>query len=436
MQRLRQPLDGDDGFTLVEVVAAMAVLAIASLGVLYGVLTTVRLTDDGRARLVASGIADEVVSEARATPSDELGALETTTTTRTVGGRAYTVLRSAVWQPRTGAGSPCDSGSGAAFLYKRVSVRVTWADMGSTAPVRTDTLVAPAAGGFDPAKGNIAVKVLDARARANELVTVTASRPDGPPVTAATDEQGCAFFNQLTAASDYAVTISEGGSVDSQHALTPVRSPLTVTAGATTAVAVDYDLAGAVRLSAPSAAHPVPSTVGVGVVSTSLPGRRLELGGGTWPVTIPWLFPFPAGYRTWLGTCWDADPEAKDLNADGSEGTPFWPGAVTAPVAAVTAGTTTPATARAALVDVVVKRADGQPAVGVQVRATHPAQTGGRGCTSGETHVLGTTDATGTVRATMPYGAGWTFTAGTSTTGTIQTLEPSATYPLTVAVTS
>ena len=60
-----------------------------------------------------------------------------------VDGTPYTVVREVQWLPVGNGASACDGGSLVDFPSLRVQVRVTWPDMGSAKPVRSDTLLTP-----------------------------------------------------------------------------------------------------------------------------------------------------------------------------------------------------------------------------------------------------------------------------------------------------
>jgi hypothetical protein len=121
------------------------------------------------------------------------------------------------------------------------------------------------------------------------------------------------------------------------------------------------------------------------------------------------LFPWRDGVAVWAGACADAKPETPPRLV-------LRPGApLTAPVPA-------------ARVQVIVTRG-GAPELGVPVTAEHADDP--LSCTPGETRTLGSTDADGRVRASLPYGT-WTFRAGESTA--VLTLSPAATEATSVPV--
>jgi prepilin-type N-terminal cleavage/methylation domain-containing protein len=158
LDRLRHE---DDGFTLVETLAAMIVFAILAVSVGGTILHLFRLTEDNTARVVAANLATEQIEAARAKRALDVedGAVEITPKP-VVNGTQYTVVRTANYVAEDSATTLCETGSGSTRLaYKLVTVHVTWPNMGSVQPVRQDTLLALGLGfdGVDESKGTIAV---------------------------------------------------------------------------------------------------------------------------------------------------------------------------------------------------------------------------------------------------------------------------------------
>jgi hypothetical protein len=185
---------------------------------------------------------------------------------------------------------------------------------------------------------------------------------------------------------------------------------VTVTAGATPSRQFDYDRAATltVTMVAPNGGT-VPANLAVSVGNTHFPTPRYKVFTGTGLTrTIGNLFPYPEGYQLWAGECSDAKPPtATDDAIDGP--------VATAP------GQTTAANLQIPTVNLRVLRA-GVGVPGVQVTAVHDTTT----CTS--SFVVGTTDATGTVQAVVPFGR-WQFRVGTTNSAltTVSTMSSSMT---------
>jgi type II secretory pathway pseudopilin PulG len=389
--------------TLIEVVVAMTLLALLMLGLGGALGAGLRLIRTDRQRVVAANLATQQMERLRTTafPDIPLGRTEIT---ETVDNIAYAVRQDVEWQDQGSDNGPCDGGTTLDFV--RVDISVRWDDMAGVKPVQSQTVLAPSAGSFDPAKGNIAVQLRDRSAADLAGVPVRASGPSGTFVRSTT-ASGCAFFTGLTPGS-YTVSLSSTGYVDGQGVASPSQS-VTVSAGATPSRQFDYDLAAtlAVTMTAPNGGT-VPNALAISVGNTHFPtpGSKVFTGTGT-SRTIANLFPYPEGFRLWAGECADAKPpSATDDVIDG-------------PVAAEP-GQTTAATLQIPTVNLRVLRA-GVGVPGVQVTAVHDSS-----CTS--SFVVGTTDATGTVQAVVPFGR-WQFRVGTTSSAltTVSTMSSSMT---------
>jgi Tfp pilus assembly protein PilV len=165
--RLR-PLDPearDAGLSIVEVVVALLVFAVITVGSIIAVGTTLTISSDNRSREVAANLAAQAVDVARAVT--DVVAVASGTTTTVVNGTTFTVAQTAAWITTTGVDATCtpasSSGNGSLF-YKRLQVAVTWSGMRkSTAPVRSDTILAPNSRLNDQDTGTIVIGVKDTK---------------------------------------------------------------------------------------------------------------------------------------------------------------------------------------------------------------------------------------------------------------------------------
>lgn len=401
----------DAGIGLVEMLVALTVASLMLSGVAYGLIRALWTTRDSNSREVAAQLASEAIDQARNTT--DVPNLAGTMYTKTVDGTTYTVVRTISTYLSNGATSPCDGSGNASVKYKKIAIRVTWPQMApGTKAVRADTLVTPSASVYDPSKGNIAVKVLDASGKAVEGVMVRSQGSVDNHVQY-TDDSGCAFFDGVSP-DEYAVTASLTGYVSSAGATTP-NAVTTVTSGNTSSVAFDYDIAGALDIALGDSSYPVPANVPVSLYNTALlpDGTTTYAGSGT-TRTISTLFPFASGYSVWAGSCADADPAGV---AGGT--TPYHPGGVR-PAAVRTSATGSPgATVDMARLRVAVLDNLGVAIPGAQVQATHA---GTATCDMTESYNLGSTDGGGQLKASLPWGT-WDFTVPGRTVTTPVTLN-------------
>lgn len=425
----------DAGFTLIEVVVAVALFAVLISGTAAMVTGGLDLARNNRNRTIAANLASQEIDSLRSADFDDLVAAAGQTSEQVeVEGVPYDVTRDITWVDQDSTQGACDlsATSGLDPRLLRIVVRVSWNAMGSIPPVETETVLSPPVGSFDPTKGNIAVRVLDRDAGPGHGHPVTVTGPDDPPVQVTIDdngEVGCAFFASLTPGS-YTVALGTNGYVDRQGEATPAQS-VSVNVGTVSSVQFDYDRAATVdvTLSAPGAGSvptDVPLTLGN---SAFLPLGAKPLPGSGVNRTIGDLFPFADGFQVWAGDCADADPEGEDLVGGGA----YWPGALRPPVVAVEPGQSAAATVELPTVDVTVT-SGGSPVSTVTVRALHAPDTG---CEAGATFVLGTTDATGRVLGAVPYGnytldvEGFSITPAEDATLTV---DPNGSSPLVVSL--
>ncbi|MGZ0211967.1 MAG: type IV pilus modification PilV family protein [Actinomycetales bacterium] len=260
LQRLRS---SDAGLSLLEVLVAMMIFAVVSLGVLQALVTVLAITRDNRARVVAANLASQEVDLAR--DAGDVFALFDDTYTKTLNGDVFTVRRSTAWVPSSNTEASCGSGGGT-LQYKRINIEVSWPNMREgTEPVRFDTLLSPDDRINDPALGTILVSVLGGSGEGSPGVSVGAS-PASPPEgaqslstsPAATDAQGCTFVLKV-APGNYNVSVSRSGYItDAGQSAAP--SKLTqVVAGSASSVSFNYDKAA--RFNVSFVAKPSPTNV-------------------------------------------------------------------------------------------------------------------------------------------------------------------------------
>ena len=114
----------DDGVSLVEVMIAMLIFSIVSMGIIGTLIASGNFANDSRARETASNLASQAIDTARAV-NDVFDLFDDPDHQYTIDGRTYTVNTIARWVSDPNSVAPCGAGGGA-LLYKRVNVTVTW----------------------------------------------------------------------------------------------------------------------------------------------------------------------------------------------------------------------------------------------------------------------------------------------------------------------
>jgi hypothetical protein len=237
--------------------------------------------------------------------------------------------------------------------------------------------------------------VLDASAAGEFGTSVQITGPTTQ--TLPTNSDGCAFFAFLTPGT-YVVTLNTPGFVDHQSAAVPTQT-VGVTVGNVSSVQFDYDQAATLSLTFTAAAGgTIPNNISVTLGNTQFVPTGAKRFSGTGLVrTLSSLFPSPAGYTVWAGTCADADPEGQNPNTGG----PYWPGALRPAALDSSPGMTTAGIVPVKTAALTVYQTGAIPLVGVTVTANHAAD---QTCGSGATYTLGVTDATGHLTTALPYG--------------------------------
>jgi prepilin-type N-terminal cleavage/methylation domain-containing protein len=415
------------GVTLLELLVAITIFTLVMAGVAASVGSGLDLSRTNRHRSVAANLASEEMDVVR---SSNFMTLAPRTVVRTIDDIDYDVRRDLTWVSKSATNGPCD-GSGGTPQVLRVQVTVRWPDMGGVAPVRTDTVLTPPVGAFDPNSGHIAVKVLDRDAQPQDAAIVTINGPTNE--TLPTNAQGCAFFAFLPAGT-YDVHLGTAGYVDRQSNPMPAQT-LGVSVGNISSVQFDYDEAATVEATlVPSDGGTVPDDLALVLANAQYLPNGTRTVPGTGPVrTVADLFPALEGYALWAGECADADPEGLEVVGGVTFG-PYWPGATRSQGVAPAGGST--ATADVVLPSAVLTVTDpvGTPIAGATVVASHEPD---NVCATGVQHTLGATDAAGQLAVALPYGH-WTvsvdgFTASAGDWPEL-VLDPNADETATLAV--
>lgn len=328
-RRSHSLIDSDDaGFSLVEVVVAMFILAIIAMSMAALIIKAQAQSVTNRDRVAAANLAarelDLVRQEFFATPDGPLTIADagyqvnqhplpggSADSPLVVDGVAYTVERNAAWDLHTVTGaSTCDGGGIVRFPSVIVSVTVTWDDMGTVQPVKTSTVLAPDKDkGADTKDAYLAVKVTDQAAAPLDKVRVKVSS-GGSSVE--TDAAGCAVIrvSPATAGSSYTVGIDDASYVDLSGTANPTK-PTGVVQQGTISYGVKFTIAhpgtlkitmvdsDGKRLPDGTASEVIGSSVTVVPAETSLvPFPPVTVTGITTTITGLW----PTLYSAYFGS--------------------------------------------------------------------------------------------------------------------------------------
>jgi prepilin-type N-terminal cleavage/methylation domain-containing protein len=376
-----------DGFTLIEVVVAMAIFSVVAAVTLGVVLQTTRVAGSNLRRTAAANLVTRQIEGARSATALSLTD-GTQTASVTVAGITYTVKQTVRYQTPDNAGSVCSS-TGTSLAYKLVRVSVTWPNMGAIPPVQADTLKAVGVGsdGLDQTSlGTLALQVSNASGGPQAGVTVTLSPGN---VSHTTGDDGCAVFAALSPGT-YSVSASMAGWAGIANTQAASVTNLGVSAAGITRGNLLYDTTRSVnvQLNSTTGAY-LPSTMPLRLGDSYVPETTYPVCSGTptaacssgLPGTVQALF--PAVYTVKVGACAETSPSQATVDVRPSEQpTPT----VTVPVATVA-------------IDV-RKILVGTSLAGRVVTATHAL-----GCN--ETYTLPSTTAGGSLLV-LPYGT-WTL---------------------------
>ncbi|HET9077403.1 MAG TPA: prepilin-type N-terminal cleavage/methylation domain-containing protein, partial [Acidimicrobiales bacterium] len=243
------------GFTLIELVVALGLLAILMSASLYSIMQGLRLSRDNQDRVVAANVVTGVLEKLQTAALTTAGfdTIPVTTETlpaQTSAGVSFHLTQTAEWVNRGLSGSSCNSGTNASLIL-RATVTASWGSAGS---VSQSALLAAPNGTFSAGNGSLAVQVSSSAGTGLSGADVTVSNSWAPAVnqTITTGSDGCAFFAQLppsTGHPPYNVTVSSAGGVDVKEQPSFVTTE-TVSSGTVSLLtgsnAINYDQGGSV----------------------------------------------------------------------------------------------------------------------------------------------------------------------------------------------
>ena len=311
MQKFRKLLfarvRSESGMSLVELMVAMVIFGLVSVGILTGMLTVLKLSRDSRAVQVATNLAAEEIDLART--AKDLFALDSKTyPVRVINGDKFTVKRTTDWVTDPNTVLQCGAG-GAPLRYKAISVEVTWDNMSPGNAVKSYTVLNPAERINDPTKGTIIVSVLGVVGTGISGVSVNATpaTPAGgavaiPVTPTPTDAKGCTYVLKVTPG-NYNLTVSKTGHIDADQNVIGTAL-VSVAAGSSVSRSFAYDKAStypiAYSSNLPSAK--IPTNMDTTFISSY--GRYWSAATTASMSRSVALYPHPQGYEVIAGK-WD-----------------------------------------------------------------------------------------------------------------------------------
>lgn len=386
----RADLTAERGSILFEALVSMVLLVIFSIGFLGAVDTSSKISGNNEARTAAAALAQEDIERVKALKIRDLANMNVTRTVP-VGGVNYSVTTTTQWVDDSTGTTTCPSGATRTDYLKAISV-VTWPAMGTTPPVKNQTLIAVPLGTFDDATGGLIAKFNDRSGNGVPNISVSLA---GPTTSSGqSDADGCAFWSGLPEGGYY-INVAQPGYVDPDGNNT-IHQSSTVTGGATNSFVFSYDRASTITATFQTMVSGVLQAdkgTDLMVANSGLqsPGTR-TFSVGTAASSISSgasLYPFTDGYVTWAGTCASADPRTYSQPASSVSVTP--------------AGTSSVVIREPAL-NILVKR--GTTAAGATAYSAATVRitpmTAGCGSTFGGTGLLNASGAL--INPGMPYG--------------------------------
>lgn len=266
LQRLRTT---ESGVSLIEVIVAMMIFAMISVGVAYSLLSAFTVTGDSRSRAVATNLAAQEVDLDRSaadffalqsTPVDSPKLVQVPSST----GLTYSITRTVSLVYNSGSDVNCNASAPSSMLYKRIHVAVTWPKMIGQAVV-ADTVIAPSTKISVDSLGTILVSTRNSGGTPVSGAGVTIS-PDPGSVPSATDAMGCSYVLKVPPGT-YTVTVSKPNYLDPTQNASP-STTVTVKAGQSASAGFTYDQYGVAKWSYPTGGTEQPTNLAVSALST------------------------------------------------------------------------------------------------------------------------------------------------------------------------
>lgn len=359
----------DEGFTLIEVMVALAIFLIVSAATLSLITQSLETIGGNADRVYAAALARTQVEELRTLGSAAIP-LGATSRTVTTDAGTFLLTQTATWVDIGAPTNPCDVGPGVTPGKSYLRVRVDVEGGTLDAPQTVESVVYPNDTVPTDNTGTITVEVDDNLGEPVSGVTVSGTN-GSQSFTQTTGPDGCVFAPDLAAGSNWSVSISKSGYI-TQNLNGQSSSGVVVNELQNTPLAFTYAASGSLVFTTSGGGYPLPSGVPFAFSPNT---RNVPTPAPNYPATVSGLW--PDNYTGWLRPCTGA--------GEGSTSS-----------ATLAQGATEAMNLTGTRLDLVGPE-------GGTVKATYS----GTGCTV--TYTLGTWDETLLVKASLPAGK-WTFT--------------------------
>lgn len=297
------------GFALIEVLIS-AVIALLIAGAVFGLIeSSARSAAEERHGSVAYAIAQEDQARLRAMQVSGLNNLNQTNTV-SLNGTTFTVESQGVFVNDATGTSSCGQETSSAD-YVKITSTVTWPSIGSRAPATIRSIVAPPNGSLDPTHGTLTIAVQNGNGEGVPGVGMSGTGIGS--FSGVTDSGGCAQFADQPAG-NYTLTPSGPAGLVEKDGNSPAPSTVSVVAGATSTVALQYDQAGSATIDFQTrvAGKLVPSSADSVVAFNTGMTTAKAIGTPAGPrvgslVATP-LFPFSSPDTLYAGACTGNNP--------------------------------------------------------------------------------------------------------------------------------
>jgi Tfp pilus assembly protein PilV len=317
-QRPRR-LVAEDGFALMEVMAAAVLLLVISVATLNVFDVSNKISGASKARSIAANLAQQDIDRMRALKATDLSNYHESRDVDVSSGGTASVASRAEWVRDAGGVESCTVSTSQAD-YIRLTSTVTMNQLND--PVTTSTLIAPPIASFDANTGTLTVKITS---RANAAVAGADVALSGPTsLSDTTNSLGCAVFSHIPVGT-YSISTHKAGYVDKTGADPGTASGI-VNAGKAAVVGTNLDQAATTTVSfqtyanswatgspgwitsSAKAASADPQT------STGEPNDVVIGSGFQGSITMNSLYPFAEGDTFFSGSCASGEPSASISN--------------------------------------------------------------------------------------------------------------------------